>query len=487
MGDQTGDHGLYIGGFVFVVMLALGSLATLGTRRHSDSRWVQWYIFLTAACIRFSTGFAIYEWGLIRILKDEDGTGWAGGADLARSWQESSLSLWELPGRVAGVFQGQHEGYRYLLAVLYFITGSPSRLSAVALNAVFGALACVLVFRVAASLFDGHVARRVALWTCFWPSLIIWSSLTVKEPVVILLEACALYACVRLNESGWSPRHLFLAAAVSGLLIPFRFYAAIVSLLVMSVTVGALGRRALRENRLFAPGTRRASARVLLTVILSLTPLLLTGHGLVAYREAMNQFGVPFVEDFRERASTGGAAKGAGSGVPQAYNLRTVGGFAAALGVGASHLLLAPFPWQFARASSLRMLLTLPELLIWWWLLVVAVIPGACYALRRRFGDLRPLVLFLLGFGVLYSLLFANVGLVFRQRAQLLPWLLIFGSVGWGVRALPRCGSRPAAEGPGDLPDRGARGAPCMAVPTGSLVVSEATSTGGSQLPQRTQ
>ncbi len=38
-----------------------------------------------------------------------------------------------------------------------------------------------------------------------------------------------------------------------------------------------------------------------------------------------------------------------------------------ALMYGGAHLLLAPFPWQLGGAS-LRMILTLPELLFWWYL-----------------------------------------------------------------------------------------------------------------------
>ena len=43
---------------------------------------------------------------------------------------------------------------------------------------------------------------------------------------------------------------------------------------------------------------------------------------------------------------------------------------------------------------------------------------------------MQPLLIFTTGLGLLYSLLFANVGLIVRQRAQLLPWLLIFAMVG---------------------------------------------------------
>lgn len=76
------------------------------------------------------------------------------------------------------------------------------------------------------------------------------------------------------------------------------------------------------------------------------------------------------------------------------------------------------------------MLLTLPELLVWWWLIFAGLLTGIWRAIRTRFGEVQPLLIFISGLGLLYSLMFGNVGLIFRQRAQLLPWLLIFAFVG---------------------------------------------------------
>jgi hypothetical protein len=115
----------------------------------------------------------------------------------------------------------------------------------------------------------------------------------------------------------------------------------------------------------------------------------------------------------------------------------TPGGLVIGTAIGAAHLLLAPFPWELGGAS-LRMALTLPELLFWWWLVFVGVIPGLRYAIRHRLSDVSAMLLLILGFGLLYSMMFGNVGIIFRQRAQLLPWLLIFAAVGLEQRALLR-------------------------------------------------
>jgi len=90
------------------------------------------------------------------------------------------------------------------------------------------------------------------------------------------------------------------------------------------------------------------------------------------------------------------------------------------------------------------MALTLPELLVWWWLFFSGVAPGFWYLIRKRFADILPMLFFVLGLGFLYSLMFANVGLVFRQRAQLLPWLITFAMVGFERKAIRKLIARKA-------------------------------------------
>src|SRR5260370_34688690 len=108
---------------------------------------------------------------------------------------------------------------------MFYLTGEPSRLAAAALNGFFGALTVVVIWHVGRRLFSPWVAAQAAWWVCFFPSMIIWSAQTVKEPSVIFLEVAAVYSCIRLRQLGPSPRHLALCASTILLLMPFRFYA----------------------------------------------------------------------------------------------------------------------------------------------------------------------------------------------------------------------------------------------------------------------
>ena len=67
---------------------------------------------------------------------------------------------------------------------------------------------------------------------------------------------------------------------------------------------------------------------------------------------------------------------------------------------------------------------------------LAGLVPGIRACVRWRFGDVQPLLFFALGMALLYSVLFSNVGLVYRQRAQLLAPVLKLVDAG-KVRKVP--------------------------------------------------
>src|SRR5262249_33085472 len=128
---------------------------------------------------------------------------------------------------------------------------------------------------------------------------------------------------------------------------------------------------------------------------------------------------VSFYQNFRE--SLVSRPIGSGSTVRIGYDLHNPLGFLAALILGAAHLLLAPFPWNFVGGSR-RLFLTAPEQIIWWVLCFAGVLPGLRYAFRFRCNELLPFFAFYGVLGVCYSLMLGNIGLAYRQRSQFLPF-----------------------------------------------------------------
>jgi hypothetical protein len=256
-----------------------------------------------------------------------------------------------------------------------------------------------------------------------------------KEPVVIFLEALALYACVNLKLSGFSVKYVLLCAAAIVLLPPFRFYAAYLAgaVAVMALMIPQIG------ARIGKSGSSFKTTLAALAVVALVGPLAVSSGYLARNEAAFETYTqMKEIEKFRNNV-----AIGYGSGVESGYDLNSATGLATAIGVGWAYLLLAPFPWQLG-GGSLRMLLTTPELAVWWWLVFAGLIPGLWHVCKTRLADAQPMLFFVLGLGLLYSMMFGNVGLIFRQRAQLLPWLLIIAVAGLERRALRKLLNREA-------------------------------------------
>lgn len=422
------DAGLLPGLMVFTALVWVGCGCLFISQRHREDLRLQMRLFLWAFSLRFALSIVIYQLGLVSVIGDDDSGGWIFGVWQQDRWLRQGVGLWDLPSVMAGAFKGQHLGYEYLLALFFYLTQAPYRLPAAALNGFFGALIVVFTYRAARYLFSGWVARCTGWWACLLPSMLIWSAQTIKEPSVILLETMALYGCIRLQRSGPSLRHLALCAGTIMLLLAFRFYAAFV---VAGAVLLALLLRALVQGR---------TAVATVGLVALMVPMVVSTGVFSRHAAELEKYDLKRVQKFRQDVSSGGSKWGGRSGV-RTVDIRTPAGFVQGVAVGAAHLLLAPFPWEMGGAS-IRMLLTLPELLVWWWLFFIGVVPGLRTSLRHRLLDISPMLLLMVGLGLVYSLMFGNVGLVFRQRAQLLPWLLIFAAVGLEQRRLRRAAAR---------------------------------------------
>src|SRR5438876_893147 len=293
------------GTVLFIALAIFGSMSVFLTWNHRDTVRTQIALFLFAFAMRFAFSIWVYQFGLVKILHDEDSSGWALGIPLQRLWSQQRRSLIDLPYTLLGAFQGEHYGYRYMLGALFYAINSPTRMVAAVLNCFFGALTVVFAYRIARTLFSEWVATRVCWWTCLLPSLIVWAAQTVKEPVVIFLETIALYGCVNLKRCGFSVRHIALCALTTILVIPFRFYVAYITAgaIIFSLLLPHLTRR-------------KMSIGSALVVVLLFVPLLLLSGVLIRHESRFDKFDAKFISSYRH-----GLTVGAGSGVESNYDL----------------------------------------------------------------------------------------------------------------------------------------------------------------------
>jgi hypothetical protein len=123
------------------------------------------------------------------------------------------------------------------------------------------------------------------------------------------------------------------------------------------------------------------------------------------------------------------ASRSAASGFGEDIDVSTPEGAVAAIPIGLAYLFLAPFPWQY---SSVRSMITLPEMTIWWGSLPFLVL-GLWFTIRHRLREVAPILIFLTVLTISYSIVQGNVGTVYRQRAQLLIFYFLFVAVGFAL------------------------------------------------------
>ncbi len=315
-------------------------------------------------------------------------------------------------------------GYYVWNAALFHGFG-PYRLVPALVNAAVGGLTVLLVHALARPVGGPRAARWAACLAAFWPSLVLWSSLNLKDALVLLSILLMLRGAQRCQQRPSLGAGLQLAIGLFGV-SQLRTYLLLVAGLALSVAW-------------VLPRLRGAGAPVLVVALLALGSLGAPTLGSVA--ELGEDVNFASLDRARRDLALGGSAYHGEADVSSpAKALRF-------LPLGLAYFLLAPAPWQVWNA---RQALTLPEMLAWYALLP-AVALGVVHALRTRFAATLPIATLTLFLTVSYALVESNLGTAYRHRAQVLVLLLLFGAVGLAARLsrraaapLPRPRRQPA-------------------------------------------
>lgn len=301
-------------------------------------------------------------------------------------------------------------GYFYLNAFLFWVFGY-APLAPKILNAVIGTASAVMCYRLAGELAGKGPARITALLVTFFPSLVLWSSLNLRDPIVLLFTVTLFLNVLRLRRRPSGPAFFGVLLNLS-LLVLFRDY------MVAVVGISVLGAMFISKGR-----------SLLVNVALG---AVLIGMAVVAYQ----QFG--FGADLAESASFEALSKQrqymatGGTAFRPDVDISTPMRGLQYLPIGLAFFLMSPFPWQ---VGSLLSLITLPEQLVWY-ALIPFVAMGIRYVLRHRYQAFSPVLIFLALTTTVYGLVEGNAGTAYRHRAQVLVFLLILAAVGITLRQL---------------------------------------------------
>lgn len=400
---------------VLVPLVIFASLAGLAIRfcgsglEPAEQQWLK-RLLIVAVTLRFAAATAFALFPFLRLFH-EDASGYEGiGLDLAAGWAGH--------GPPVRLGRTQNFGFYYVSGAIYYLFGA-FKVNVSYVNAIIGALTVMMVYRLTRRLFHRLVARQAAVLVAYFPSMILWSSIALKDALMSLLIVLCLHSCVRLKErfGFWPVVGLLLTPLAMQTVRFYMFYFITFAVLTSLLIDRGLGLVTGIYKQLLIGG-----AAVALLAVVGLT------GGIVQGTEFLNF----------EKASTfrHGMAATANSGFDHHADVSTPLKALLYLPIGMASLLFSPFPWQF---TTLRSLFAAPETFVWW-LMLPSLVRGIAFAVRKRFAQTSPLLIFSLVLTCGYSLVQGNVGAAFRQRAQIFTLLFIFAALGAFVKKCRKAG-----------------------------------------------
>ena len=345
------------------------------------------------------------------------------GAVLAQYWR-GDLAYDPSPG-----FGGEAMGYYYIVALLYLPFGEFPLLAKL-LNAWLGSLAVLELFRLT-RLIGGSdsAALKAAKFMAFFPSMILWSSVMVRDVWVQWL-------LVRMARE---------MAELKGQFIPSRM--ASVAVLIWALTQ-------FRSYLLYA-----AVGPFVLSFVLSrskdivrnliLGSMLALGLSYIGVQGgASGKVQMVDLEELQRLRSWSSSAVAADSGFAADADISTVGGALSLLPTGLAYFFFAPFPWQIGSTTKV---MAIPETL-YFYTLVPGIIAGISYIFRKRLADSIGVMLVTMTVTFGYAIGQGNVGTLYRHKAQVIGFYYAFAAIGMEHR---KRGRSPAPYPAYPLPPRG--------------------------------
>lgn len=366
------------------------------------------YLYAASFTIRFLIGMTILFSGYIEFFAGDHSTYDIFGWGLAQAWSGQLQNTKWVYDRMGAVGMN---GMYYWVAVLYSVVGH-SQSAATAIQCAFVSFIPILTYKISYMLYSSRkAARYAALLVAFLPSMVIWSSLLLKDPLIILLLCLTVLSMLKIQKE-LKYRYIILATAAMLPILAIRIYVfyfilfAVVSTYVMS----RFGGRANLGGYLARLGGLAVIGIALFTLGFD--------------RISKEQLNVDLFEKIQ--SSRVDLARSAYSGFAAEAKVDSLQGALNFLPVGITYLLFAPFPWQ---GGGFRQMLALPEQFLWYALFPFFII-GMIYTARRHLRDALIIFFFVVQLTCFYGIFVGNIGTAHRQRTQVFVFYLVFAGAG---------------------------------------------------------
>ena len=335
--------------------------------------------------------------------------------------------LWARDGRLFDDFTTGSYLYSWLSSGIYLLFGRVPFLLHV-INSYFGTLAIYFVMRSARRLLpDTHLDRAVGWTLAFYPSVVLYSVLTMREAPIVL----ALSISIHLLLSWIATRRIsFGLGAVAFMIVAQLFHTGMIG--------GTLAVLLIYSRVSLQSVTIRDNLRplALFVVIATTIGLLLfavrTGVGLEKLWGLIRDFDIDFIAAWQSRT-----ARGRGAYLP-GVEMDTWFDLIWNLPLRVLFFLGSPFIWMVSQFRDLLGLLDAIVLLYLAFRIVLDIKQRRLLTIDAYLA----VALVVASIVALFALGTSNYGTAFRHRAKVFPWLLLLYLYGNAIR-YPRSICRP--------------------------------------------
>lgn len=334
------------------------------------------------------------------------------GLLMAKYWNAGYAPGWEwFRGKS---ISGTVSNYDYFNGHVFHF-GGYNPLTIFFINSLCGALSVVLVYAIAKHLFGRRAALLSGWFAVFCPSLILWSSQNLKEPIVILSSLLTIWSIISIWNN-FRFRYLFTMIASMVVLASIRFF--VVPILIFSFFFAII----------ISVNKANLKAHLFFRVVIAALLIYFGGNFLRSAIQKMTSIDIFNMEGMCRILSAYRGYRSKGSlSFFSGTDLTTPLKVLFFVPMGFIYVLFSPFPWQI---GSISQVMAVPEMIAWY-ILIPKMLKGVRIAMRRE----RRIFVFLCTFSIIYlgilALIEGNIGTMFRHRS--IVWILYFIFIGGGI------------------------------------------------------
>ncbi len=313
--------------------------------------------------------------------------------------------------------------YDYFNGVVIWL-GGKTPLALFFLNALFDSLSVILIYLIAFRMCaQKKIGRYAAALYCFWPSIILWSTQNLKEPMCGFFIYLALFSLIPLLYK-FSPWRILCLISSIYVVSQIRLIFAVILSIVLCVFY-----------LLFIYRSRRKALLIIGSAALGLAAFYLMSKESSVFsriiRVVLNTEGggdtnflLKVLSQYRKFRATGG------SSVFPGLEYTSLPKLLCFIPVGIGIVLFMPFPWQM---GSVMQLMSAPETIVWYFLFPFTLW-GFLFCARTWKPQTILFTAYVILVAIALGIIEGNLGTIFRHRTVIFGVCLIFTSVGLHLR-----------------------------------------------------